>query len=127
MDERKEHNAMFSRSGTTIHKAKNGTSDNGLLDIAQALNWVQSHISDFGGKPENITLAGQGAGAVGVGLFSLGHGYNCTWIRLIMQSDSPMYPFIVYPKETSLHSCNIAKFFGCANDSYLLEDHREEV
>ncbi|GBM93325.1 Acetylcholinesterase-1 [Araneus ventricosus] len=99
----------------------------GLLDIAQAFNWVQSHISDFGLKPENISLAGQGAGAIAVGLLSLGHGYNRIWGRLIMRSGSPMYPFIVYPEETSLHSYNIAKWVGCANDSYHLEDHREEV
>ncbi len=34
----------------------------GLLDIAQALRWVQQNAEVFGGNPQNITLAGQSAG-----------------------------------------------------------------
>ena len=35
----------------------------GLLDAIQALRWVQTHITRFGGNPGNVTLAGQSAGA----------------------------------------------------------------
>ncbi len=34
----------------------------GVLDIAQALRWVQRNAEVFGGNPNNITLAGQSAG-----------------------------------------------------------------
>jgi para-nitrobenzyl esterase len=35
----------------------------GLLDILHSLRWVQTNLSSFGGNPDNVTLAGQSAGA----------------------------------------------------------------
>jgi para-nitrobenzyl esterase len=37
-----------------------------LLDIVQALRFVQRNIAQFGGQPQNVTLMGQSAGAVNV-------------------------------------------------------------
>ena len=45
------------------------TSNFGTLDIIEALKWVESNISLFGGDPENVTIFGESAG--GHNVFSL--------------------------------------------------------
>lgn len=38
----------------------------GLLDMIAALQWVQRHIAAFGGRADQVTIAGQSAGAAAV-------------------------------------------------------------
>ena len=71
-----------------------GVLNAGLLDQKVALQWVQDHISKFGGDPERVTIAGESAGGGSVLLHAIAEdgglgtklfknvGYTCfLWCR----------------------------------------------
>ena len=53
---------------------KHGQLNAGLLDQRLSFKWVQKYISQFGGDPGQVTIAGQSAGAGSVMFHALAYG-----------------------------------------------------
>ncbi len=70
-----------------VRDQQGGFANNGLLDVIEALRWIQTNIASFGGDPSNVTIFGQSAGADCVRCIMLAEGTDGLYRRAIMQSD----------------------------------------
>jgi len=75
----------------------------GLMDQRLALEWVHDNIAEFGGDPDKITLFGESAGAMSVGLHLISPESQPLFNAAIMESNPYGIPY------KSLH---ISKRFG---------------
>jgi len=62
------------------------TGNEGLLDQVLALEWVRDNISHLGGDPDNVTIFGESAGAMSVGMLLAMPRAGGLFHRAILQS-----------------------------------------
>ena len=65
-----------------------GSTNLGLQDQVAALHWVRENVAAFGGDPDNVTIAGESAGAFSVGALLAAPSASGTFHRAILSSGS---------------------------------------
>jgi para-nitrobenzyl esterase len=58
---------FFAHPELAKESGRNASGNYGMMDAIAMLQWVKKNISAFGGDPNNVTIAGESAGAIMVG------------------------------------------------------------
>ncbi len=88
----------------TAESGDNASGNFGLLDQVAALQWVKQNIAAFGGDPNNVTIAGQSAGAIAVYLLTVAPPARSLFERGI--------PWPERPEFGAFHTAEVPYFFN---------------
>lgn len=80
---------FLAHPGLTAESGYKGSGNYGLMDQIAALQWVRRNIARFGGDPDNVTIAGQSAGAMSVALLQMSPLAKGLFARAVAMSGSP--------------------------------------
>lgn len=84
----------------------------GILDQQLALRWVQENISAFGGDPERVTLFGQSAGAMSVGIHLDAPSSQALFRAAILESNPYGIPYKTQ-REASGYARALVRHLDC--------------
>ncbi|MCF8261801.1 MAG: carboxylesterase family protein [Melioribacteraceae bacterium] len=110
----------------------NSSGNYALLDMIEALRWIQKNISVFGGDPNNVTIAGQSAGAVAVNYLTSSQLAKGLFHKAIAESGATFYSNSAWEKSSKLESAEkrgleLTKSINCNTISDLRTKSAEEL
>lgn len=84
----------------------------GLMDQILALQWVHANIARFGGDPNNVTIFGQSAGSMNIGMLIASPLARGLFEKAIGESGSPLFPAPMPRAEAEAASRDFAAEFS---------------
>jgi para-nitrobenzyl esterase len=105
-----------------LTKEESPVGNQGLLDQRMAMSWVQDNIVAFSGDPENVTIAGESAGAGSVCMHVASPGSRGLFHRAVSQSGGCTTAGGIGANDRTMLNEQIAKFGserGCSGDGSL--------
>nr|XP_021191902.2 juvenile hormone esterase [Helicoverpa armigera]WRX05975.1 CCE020a [Helicoverpa armigera] len=99
----------------------------GLRDQVTLLRWVQRNAKHFGGDPNNVTIAGQSAGAAAAHLLTLSKAAKGLFKRAILMSGTGISSFFSMSPAYAAHISNQLLFVLGIKDTDPEEIHRKLI
>lgn len=87
--------------------------NNGLRDQRKALEWVQKHISAFGGDPNHVVIGGDSAGAASVALHLTAYGGRNDHLFHGAAAESVSFATVLTKTESQYQYDHFTRAVGC--------------
>lgn len=99
----------------------------GLWDQNLALRWVRTNIASFGGDPDDVTLMGQSAGGICVGLHAASPHSQGLFKRAFMMSGAPLSLILGSSHSGEGKFLHIVGLLGCYDYKRTLNDQLSDA
>lgn len=99
----------------------------GLWDQHLVLKWVQRNIASFGGDPKAVTVMGQSAGGMSVGLQAASPQSHDLFNRAVMMSSTPLSVILGQSHRGTGKFIHLVGALGCYDHKKPLDEQFESI